>query len=155
MNQFFAAAATLLVALTLLGLGKKPKNLLLKRVSAYKNLDVPSLVLPHNESQEEKVEGNLAHSSFRLPTSSKERFLLQQKLKRLISLDPDKRFLAVQIASEWGHQSVIPILKRGLKDMDSRIVKRAAEGIEQFKGSQKIISKKKLVHHPLNVSLMR
>ena len=156
MNQFLAAGAAFLVALALLGLGKKPKSLFIRRSSEYLGLDSSALVLPSNDSEFKKSEINQEKVSFDCPKTAKERLFLQKKLKKLISSNPTDRLLAVELASEWGHSSVIPILRIGLRDMDSRVVKRAAIGIDQFKGSMKPFSKKKKsVRQPLNVSLMR
>ncbi len=155
MNQFFAAGAALLVALTLFGLGKKPKRLFEKDFSGNRSIDSPSLVIPSKKLQEKQYEAKSTNLLFHLPKTSQERFLLKQKLNKLIALNPADRLLAVRIASQWGNQSVLPILRRGLRDVDRRVVQSAAEGISKFKGSQKIFSKKKQVRHPLNVSRMR
>ena len=156
MNQFLAAGAAFLVALALLGLGKKPKRLFIARPSEYFGLESSSLVLPSNGSESKQSDINQEKVSFDCPKTSKERCFLQKKLKKLISSNPEDRLLAVELASEWGDFSAIPILRLGLRDMDSRVVKRAAKGIDQFRGrSIKTISKKKSVRQPLNVSLMR
>ena len=63
--------------------------------------------------------------------------------------------LAVKLASEWGDKSVLPILKLGLRDMDSRVVIQSAEAISKFKSHSINTNKLKKTIYPLNVFLMR
>ena len=39
---------------------------------------------------------------------------------------PDQRLEAMIVAGEWGHHSVLDLLRRGLRDSDSRVVEAAA-----------------------------
>ncbi len=157
MNQFFAAGATLVFTLVLLGLGRKPKNLFKKSFSQKlpANLEQIALVLPSTKTKRQDSEAKPNNFIFRLPTNPKEHFKLTQKLKSLISSNPEEKLLAIQIAEEWGDFSVIPVLKLGLRDMDSRIAKRAAKALSRFKGCPRKIVKKKSVSYPRNVFLMR
>ena len=41
---------------------------------------------------------------------------------------------AIKLAGQWGHQSVLPLLCRGLHDSDSRVVEAAAAAIERHRG---------------------
>ncbi|WP_269621863.1 HEAT repeat domain-containing protein [Prochlorococcus marinus] len=155
MNQFFAAGAALVLAFTLWGFGKKPKNLFRTRdpeglALSQVSLVEPSLTAVKNQSRSKQLELNDY-----LPNKSQQRILLLKQLKKLISCGPDERLLAVQLASEWGHPSVIPILKRGLRDIDSRVVIKSAEGIAKFRGSSKTVLQKPLKSYPLNISRMR
>ena len=63
---------------------------------------------------------------------------------------------AIEKAEQWGDSTVIPILKIGLRDSDSRVVIKAAKAISKFRNHPTIISKSKVaITHPLNVFLMR
>ncbi len=73
----------------------------------------------------------------------------------MISSNPDERLIAVQIADKWGDSSVIPILKIGLRDMDSRVVIYSAKAISKFRNNSVFYKSKEKISYPLNVFLMR
>ncbi len=72
-----------------------------------------------------------------------------------MSSGPEDRLIAVNAAGKWGNLSVLPILRLGLRDVDSRVVITAAQAISRFRGCPNISTKKKSTRHPLNVSRMR
>ncbi len=155
MNQFFAASAALVLALTLWGTGRRPKNLFITKFS--KDLPVTQLSLVERSNKAVSKQSAFSSSElvFQLPITPKDRISLKKTLRKLISQGPEERLLAVLTAEKWGDSSIVPILRKGLKDSDSRVVLTAAAAISKFKCCPKVDKSKNLVRHPLNVSLMR
>ena len=163
MNQIFIASAGIMLAITLVFTSKNPKKILssLKKEqnSSFSVIENISLVSStqkiHNTSFNQ---GKVDHikENWRRPTSKQEDISLKKKLLKAISSGPEERLQAIKIACLWGHQCTIPILKRGLKDSDMRIVISAAKGIQKFKGNSPVTKQTQLnVRPPRNVSLMR
>ncbi len=156
MNQFFAAGSALILALVLWGLRKKPhgiQELLLKNT-----LPISSRGLVENRKSfktESKNSGIELLDQWFEPCNSQERFHLRKKLFGLITLGPEERLQAVVEASKWGDQSILPILKIGLRDADSRIVLRAAQAMEKFRGRKSLAKTQEIERPPRNVFLMR
>ena len=71
-----------------------------------------------------------------------------------MNLGPEERLNAIGIAYEWNHSSILGLLRRGLKDSDSRIVKLSASAIEKHKGL-KSTSKNQRIRPPRNAFLTR
>ena len=88
------------------------------------------------------------------PQTDQDRLGLQQRLRERMASGPDQRLLAVREAALWGHRSVLPLLKRALRDSDARVVEAAAEAIEPFRGGarRELAQTARL---PRNVSRMR
>ncbi|KGG13551.1 MULTISPECIES: HEAT repeat domain-containing protein [Prochlorococcus] len=156
MNQFFAVTAALIVGLTLWGLGKKPKILFRSVFDEVLPLETNERVIVKEKFKTEELSSTDCFlEDWTAPRTAKERLLLKKNLFRLISLGPSERLYAVQIAKQWGHASVLPILRRGLKDSDSLVVISAAEGMTKFRNASKTLKAHKVSRLPLNVSLMR
>ena len=75
-------------------------------------------------------------------------------MKNLIASGPEDRLIAVNAAEKWGDLSVLPILRLGLRDVDSRVVIKSAQAISRFRGCPKVLIKKKAkaIRYPLNAS---
>ncbi len=154
MNQLVAAGAAFFLALTLLGLRKRPKNLFSTTYKANLPLQASSLVSsPGGTNKVNRVIDSSSHYS--LPKTEQEKIFLRKKLKNLISSGPEERLLAINTAEKWGDLSVLPVLRLGLRDFDSRVVMKSAQAISRFRACPKILQKKKPICHPLNVSRMR
>ena len=67
---------------------------------------------------------------------------------------PDQRLEAVIVAGEWGHQSVLDLLRRGLRDSDSRVVEAAASALENRRGATRPPAPQ-AARPPRNVARMR
>ena len=158
MTQIFTASIALILGLLLWGVGKKPRkfsNSLSKenfftdpnqsRISLVKNFPKRNSGLIHESSK----------LFFQIPDSLRERINLRRKLFKLISSGPEERLLAVKTASSWGDASLLPILRRGLKDSDSRIVITSAEGIQQHRKICKNPNIQLKERPPRNIFLMR
>ena len=152
MNQLVAAGAAFFLALTFLGLGRKPKTLLNTKTSENLTVQPSSLVIVPGGKQ--KVNRGIESVYFLLPKTEKEKFLLRKKLKNLIASGPEDRLIAVNTAEKWGDLSVLPILRLGLRDVDSRVVIKSAQAISRFRGCPLTLKlkQKKVINYPLNAS---
>ena len=153
MNQLVAAWVAFFLALTLLGFRRKPRNLFSTKFSEDISLQSLSLVIQSGGSDKE----NRGDESFNLllPRTAQEKLLFRKKLKNLIESGPEDRLLAVNTAQEWGDPSVLPILRIGLRDSDSRVVIKSAQAISKFRGCPKVLKRKNSMSYPRNVSRMR
>ena len=88
------------------------------------------------------------------PQTEQDRLALQQRLRHRMASGPEQRLDAVREASLWGHRSVLPLLKRALRDSDARVVEAAAEAMEPFRGAPRR-TPAQTVRPPRNVSRMR
>ncbi len=155
MNQFIAAGALAVITLMLWGIGKKPKFLLDKGFDGQFPINHSALVQPLEPITQPQFLSNSVRTSFKIPVNSREKIELIRHLKKLIKSLPNERLIAVEISGEWGDPSVIPILKIGLRDMDSRVVIKAAKAMSKFRNKPIAAQTKKQISYPLNVFLMR
>jgi len=161
MNQFLTGSAALIIALFLWGLGKKSRGGLLgNQVDILKaNLELEKLSLFHFDkgpSSNPNIHSSPSTFLWEPPRTPQEQKNLRKKLFRLIESQPDERLEAITIAGLWGHASLLPILRRGLKDSDSRVVLAAATAIQTHKGGPaKPFGTQESVRPPRNVALMR
>ena len=162
MNQIFAGTAALALALVLWGLGRKPRKPLLSSTDASfvagLNRTQLSFVLSKQEVFEEKKQiSATSKTAWEPPKTSQECINLRKQLFQLIDGGPKERLNAVAIAGLWGNKSVLPIIRRGLRDSDSVVVYTAAEAIKQFRSNSSSTTKSnhKTLRPPRNVSLMR
>lgn len=59
--------------------------------------------------------------------------LLRQLAQQLRGASPG-RLAAISLAVHWGDPAVLPLLRRGLRDVDPRVVLAAAQGMAGFRG---------------------
>tara|TARA_Y100001968_G_C19417234_1_gene749660 strand:+ start:1534 stop:2010 length:477 start_codon:yes stop_codon:yes gene_type:complete len=158
MNQLFGVSLAFIVALILWGLGKKPLN--------HKK---PSKDLSQAFQSNPELVQSFTKSKLALPTATNidkrrlwtapsntlEKLNLKKFLFRSINLGPKERLLAVQIAGQWGDKSILSVIKRGLKDSDSNVMKEAAIAIEKYKRVRPNDIPRKAHLLPLNVARMR
>ena len=160
MNQIFIAATGVFIGIVLFATSKKPKDFLSKI------FDSKESVLVNNEpislvTQEKAFQNQITKSikndqeAFKAPNSIKGRIELKKQLLKSMSSMPEQRLLAVKVAGLWGDHCVVPILRRGLKDSDSRVICAAAIAIEKFKTSPRKKNHDIIQLPPRNVSLMR
>ncbi len=157
MNEILAGAAAFSLAFILWGLGKQPSSgLFQKNASKIKPTsfhDFPALV---KSSEKSNLSISITSEAvLELPKNSQEKILLQKKIQKLIAAGPVERLQAVKLADWWGNHSVLPILLRGLKDSDSRVVEVAARALSKYKGlpSLKALQKEESRRPPRNVAL--
>ena len=51
-----------------------------------------------------------------------------------MSLGPEERLQAIEIASQWNSSTTLELFRRGLKDTESKIVMISAAAIDKKKG---------------------
>ena len=155
MTQLFAGVATIVLAIILYGLGRKPHKPLLR------STDVSEVVALNRAQVElvqvaevEEVAERAPVLAWQAPSTSAERLAMQHYLRRSMDDGPDLRLQAIKLAGQWGHQSVLPLLRRGLHDSDSRVVEAAAAAIERHRSGPYPASAQP-VRPPRNVARMR
>ncbi|AKN61885.1 hypothetical protein WB44_13180 [Synechococcus sp. WH 8020] len=155
MTQLFAGVATIVLAIILYGLGRKPHKPILR------STDVSEVVALNRAQVElvqvaevEEVAERAPVLAWQAPSTSAERLAMQHYLRRSMDDGPDLRLQAIKLAGQWGHQSVLPLLRRGLHDSDSRVVEAAAAAIERHRsGPSPDLAQS--VRPPRNVARMR
>ena len=65
--------------------------------------------------------------------SYSEKILLKRKMESLFKGSKEEKLKALEIAKELSDKSTLPILRMGLKDMDSDVVEICADLIDNFK----------------------
>ena len=107
------------------------------------------------EIQQGSANGAGELTSFQPPVSSAERISLERRLREAMDQgNPDQRLEAVRVAGQWGHASVLPLLRRGLRDADSLVVEAAATAMERHRGATRP-SPAQVARPPRNVARMR
>ena len=163
MNQLIAGGAAFVLVLVLWGLGRRPSKTILSSTDG-------GTIAAINRAQLGLVDGGLDAGLpspepigdaakvlpvWQRPSSEVQAIALRKRLLHLFNQGhPDERLEAIQIASEWGHRSTIPLLRRGLRDVDPRIVQLAAAAIERHRGGAYLASAQP-VRPPRNVARMR
>tara|TARA_Y100001968_G_C19286280_1_gene681858 strand:- start:501 stop:965 length:465 start_codon:yes stop_codon:yes gene_type:complete len=154
MNQIFAGGIAFIIALWLWSKGKKPQFNSVFEKPLTNNRPQTDNSFVQTFTSKDKVDKFLSEKIiWSKPITSRDKILLRKKLMNLIQAGPEERLRAVSIASEWGHSAILPILKRGLKDSDSRVIIIAAKGIQKIQYLSK--NTQRSSRPPLNVFLMR
>ncbi|MAH58496.1 MAG: hypothetical protein CMN91_08710 [Synechococcus sp. ARS1019] len=137
MNALFAAIPAGLIALFLV-LRKRPVKPMLVSTDAQDiaalNRQQLSLVVAHSADSSPQHDETVV---FVPPVTERDRLALRQRLTSSMNADPDVRLQAVHLADQWGSVSVLPILRRGLRDSDARVVEAAAAAMQRFRGATK------------------
>ena len=164
MNQLLAGGAALVLVVVLWSLGRRPGKTLLSSTDATSvaainraQLGLVQVSSPQQDLETQagsgKGTGDLA--PFQPPVSSAERISLERRLREAMDQgNPDQRLKAVRVAGQWGHASVLPLLRRGLRDADSLVVEAAATAIERHRGATRP-SPAQVARPPRNVARMR
>ena len=152
MNQTISGAIAIIFALIIWGINKKRKAF---NSFIFKSEIITSAVLPVKEQKKVNLITKSETNEFKPPTNSKQKISLINKLNKLINSNPKERLKAIEISEKWNDSAVIPILRRGLKDSDRRVVIRAAKCIQKYKSHSLKKNKNQKVSKPLNVFLMR
>ena len=69
------------------------------------------------------------------PRTERECLELKTRLRLAMNGGPEGRLEAVRIAARWGSATVLPLLRRALRDSDSRVVEEAAAAIAPKRGA--------------------
>ena len=164
MNQLLAGGAALVLVVVLWGLGRRPGKTLLRSTDATSvaAINRAQLGLVQDSSPQKDLEirsgsakGTGESTSFQPPASSAERISLERRLREAMDQgNPDQRLEAIRLAGQWGHASVLPLLRRGLRDANSLVVEAAATAIERHRGATRP-SPAQVARPPRNVARMR
>ena len=135
-QAYVGGAAAVVLAAVLYAVGRKPNKPFLR------NPDVSS-VAALNRAQVELVQAAVAtveaqeasKADWQAPSSPGEVMALQNKLRAAMNGGPDERLEAVTLAGRWGHRALLPLLRRGLRDADARVVEAAAAAIDGRRGA--------------------
>ena len=145
-----------LILAFMLWITRKPSKPLIKNLDASKvaglNRTQLSLVLETQLSENFEFSENF---TFTTPIGQRQRVELRNRLIKQMGGSPEERLEAIQIISVWGHQSVLHLLERGLRDADYRVVKESAVCLERYKGHFNSNIKYQETPPPRNVARMR
>ena len=113
--------------------------LIFKRSLIIKFLNKKKIEL-HNNVQEPQANISLSPLKKKFPFtndiqvySRSERIFLKRKMESLFKGSKEDKLKALKIAKDLSDKSTLPILRMGLKDMDSDIVEISADLIDKFK----------------------
>tara|TARA_B100001287_G_scaffold12668_1_gene9514 strand:+ start:36 stop:428 length:393 start_codon:yes stop_codon:yes gene_type:complete len=113
--------------------------LVLKRSLIIKFFNKKKIELYNNvEENQAKISSSALKKEFPITNhikvySHNERIFLKRKMKSLFTGSKEDKLKALKIAKDLSDTSTLPILRMGLKDMDSDIVKISADLIDNFK----------------------
>ena len=71
------------------------------------------------------------------PTGSRERRQFVAHLGALYLGNGESRLRAMDLARQWGHPSVLPLVRQGLRDVSPAVMREAALAMESFRGPSK------------------
>ena len=114
------------------------------------------LVIEPSASSEPPVpsEGDAWQDAWQPPATARDKAVLQNQLRLRMNQGPDQRLEAVRLAARWGGAQALPVLRRGLRDSDSRVVLEAAAAMESLR-SVRAIQPAASARPPRNVARMR
>ena len=158
MTEIFLGIIALIITLSIWVLGKKQyKNLSKISNKTFSNIsNQESIQLVQSDPKQKITICNQYKKRLPdIPSNSRERIYLRKKLFKLITSGPEDRLFAVEMASKCGDKLLLPILRRGLKDSDSRIIIAAAKGIEKYRKFPTPSKSQSRKRPPRNIFLMR
>jgi len=81
-----------------------------------------------------EADGMAARSRPLLPVTARERALFLRALTLQLAGPASERLAAIEAAGVWGQRASLPLLARGLRDVDPAVVQAAARAMERFRG---------------------
>ena len=137
-QAYVGGAAAVVLAAVLYAVGRKPKKPFLRNpdVASVAALNRAQVELVQSAGDEAEVEAQQASAGdCQAPSSPAEVLALQNHLRTAMNGSPDERLDAVRLAARWGHRAMLPLLRRGLRDADSRVVEAAAAALDGRRGA--------------------
>lgn len=145
-----AAAATVLVALWLLG-RRKPRPFLrsadtsavaalnrsqIERVLAGAGAPLSSPTPATGPVPEEPTTTAAALAAHPIPARGdiRARQFLLRRLQIASGASLPERIAAYRLARRWGHPATLPLLRRGLRDVHPAVIQEAAQALEAYRG---------------------
>jgi hypothetical protein len=91
---------------------------------------------PRADGRNELIAAGAATTAETLPgpADARARRQLLQRLAAAAAADPQQRIEAMRIARRWGDSCVLPLLRRGLRDVHPAVVAEAALAIAAYRG---------------------
>ena len=134
-QAYVGGAAAVVLAGVLYAVGRRPNKPFLRNpdVASVAALDRAQVELVQAAVAE--AEQQAAASDWQPPSTPGEVLALQNTLRAAMNAGPDERLEAVTLAGRWGHRSVLPLLRQGLRDADSRVVEVAAAALDGRRGA--------------------
>ncbi len=110
------------------------KEYIFNKLKTKKNLSRPT-IKDNGKSQLKEFKLNLNNSYLNNINnfSNRKKSILRKEMLDLFKGSKEEKIKALKIAEFLSDKSILPILKIGLKDMDSDIVKVSAKLIQKFK----------------------
>jgi hypothetical protein len=146
-----SACAALLLALLWLAQRRRPVTLLrstdasavaaLNRAQIARPLDAPTAGDAAVVQAAGRLGSPLAAGSglgLPLPGQALERRSLLRELNSRVRGVAAQRREAIELAGRWGHPSVLPLLRRGLRDVDPGVVAASAAALERFRACPRL-----------------
>ena len=164
MNQIFLGSFALILTFSLWAFGRKPLLYLKKSKQSNfkinKSAEKISLVKLENRTSEKQSANSSAfvEQFWEPPKSAQQKVKLKEKLRISMKGGPEERLKAIRISRLLvSADIVLPILRRGLNDSDSQVVKEAAAALEKYRGLPKSpnFQEAEMLRPPRNVALMR
>ena len=134
--------AALLLVLAWLITRRKPVTVLrstdASAVAALNRAQIAQLVplAPADQSVDVSVAPASGTATVTLPAvgDARGRAALLQTLRRQLQGSTSERLAAMRTAAGWRDRAVLPLLRRGLRDVDPQVVLAAAAGMASFRG---------------------
>lgn len=161
MNQILGGLTAILISLLIWGVNRKPKRLALGdryQILNTLNDQISSVEIDKQKStQVFSTDSGIAVNNLEIPKNIQQKINLIKKITTLSQGNPNARLEAIKISNAWGDRAILPILKKGLKDSDPRVVIEAASAMNKFRGLPHIQNNQtsEQGRPPRNISLMR
>ena len=103
---------------------RRPAKPLLRStdVSDVAELNRAQLELVIESSESPDADASPEPEAWQPPSTMRDRYALQSQLRKSMEQGPDQRLEAIRVAALWGGAIALPVLRRGLRDSDSRVV---------------------------------
>lgn len=134
--SFLAGVAAVVAALFWLSARRRPLPLApfdSQAIAALNQAQI-ALVAGSSEPPAEAKPAQMPGGCLPLPTTARDRALFVRALTRYMAGEAPQRLAAIETACVWGHRASLPLLVRGLRDVDPAVVKAAARAMERFRG---------------------
>ena len=139
MQNVLLPGAAIVLALVLWLRGRSGRPMLRSTdASGVAELNRSQLSLVHDSAEFKDLNDDHAPeeiNSWRPPATERDRLDLYNQLRRSMEGAPEERLEAVRIAALWRTASVLPLLRRALRDSDSRVMAAAAAAIAPRRGA--------------------
>jgi hypothetical protein len=144
-TPFWAALASLLGVVLWLITRRQPRTLLRStdtaavaalnraQIELVSQLEPVAPTPDANAAGPQPQAGEAAAMPLPLPTTTLERRAYLLQLRHWAAGDPEQRLQAMQAARRWRHPDVLPLLRRGLRDGDPRVMAAAAAAIAPYR----------------------